>query len=172
MQGVGLLALLLGVALIFYLMFGGKGGGSAGQALQVQKQTQSFGNQVSGKDADGKIVTESIKFEAGPKGVVVSTVTAGGAFDRKYGLRAGDVIQEIGSLSAKEQATDDRTADAYLRDAYARDWPLVVQRGTDRLTLPQQAPETPGVPPVQRTTPRNQLDNILKGRPDGGIPTH
>jgi C-terminal processing protease CtpA/Prc len=170
MQGVGLLALLLGVALIFYLMFASGGKGSVGQALQVQKETQSFGNEISGKDAEGKLVTQSIVFDAGAKGIVVQSVTAGGAFATKYGLQAGDVILEIGPLVAKDQAADNHTADAYLRDAYARSEPLVVQRAGQRVTLPiVQTGVNPGT--LQRTTPRGQLEDILKRKAED-VPTH
>lgn len=172
MQGVGLLALLLGVALIFYLMFAAGGKGSAGQALEAQKQTQSFGNEISGKDAQGEIVTKSIAFDASNKGIVVQSVTAGGAFATKYGLQAGDVILEIGPLVAKDQAADNTTADAYLRDAYARSEPLVVQRGGQRVTLPTPVgPPGPNPGNMQRTTPRGQLEDILK-RKSEDVPTH
>jgi hypothetical protein len=172
MHGVGLLALLLGVGLMFYLMFGAGGKGSAGQALEAQQQAQSVGNQLSGKDESGKLVTQSIKFEAGLKGIAVSEVTPGSPFDTLYGLKAGDVITEIGPLDAKTQAADNSTADAFLRTAYAQAQTLTVQRDGQRLTLPQPAAPGTATPAPQRTTPRNQLEGILKGRSEDAVPKH
>lgn len=172
MQGLGLVGLLLVVALVFYLMFGAGGKGSAGTALEAQKQTESVGNQLSGKDDEGQLVTQTIKFEAGSKGIAVNEVTPGSAFETMYGLKTGDVIVEIGPLDAKTQAADNGTADAYLRTAYAQAQTLGVLRDGQKLTLPQ--PATPGAPTAtpQRTTPRNQLEGILKGRSEDSVPKH
>ena len=163
--GIGLIGLLLCAGITFYLMFGGPGNpGTVRTDLEARKQANEFGNQISGKDVNGEIVTKSIAFQAGSRGIEVSNVTRGGAFDMKYGLQSGDVILEIGPLDAKQQASDNGTADAYLRDAYARGEQLVVNRGVQQLTLPDQrqtAPTVAGAAPVKpKTATGSALDLV------------
>ncbi|MDB5327168.1 MAG: hypothetical protein JWM57_2737 [Phycisphaerales bacterium] len=168
MQGVGLLALLLGVALIFYLMFAGGGKGSVGQALETKKQSEQQIYSSVGRDQNAKLASDSIQFDTNDKGVVIQAVTAGGAFDTKYGVRAGDVITEIGPLTVKDVAGDAKGA---LNLAFARNDTLMVLRSGQRITLPQATAPGYVVPPPQRTTPRSQLEGILKQKSDD-VPTH
>lgn len=148
--GIGLLALLMGVALMFYLM-----SRDAGTSLAVKKQADQVGNQISGKDANGKLATDTLTFDADAKGVKVNTVEPGGAFEQKFGIKAGDLIVEIGPLS-RDQFQDNSTAKAYLHDAYARDEQLVVVRGNERLTLPQA-----GTPAAGRPTAQQQVQDLM-----------
>lgn len=170
MQGVGLLALLLGVALIFYLMFaGGPGGkGSVGQALETKKTTEKQVNEIAGRDEQSKPVTDSITYDTNDKGIVVTSVVPGGAMEQKYGLKAGDIILEVGPLVAKELAGD---AKGSLMLAYSRNDNLIVQRAGQRVTLPIPAAQGVYVPPPQRTTPRSQLEGVLNQKRDE-VPTH
>ena len=154
--GIGLLVLLFAVALMFYMM-----SSSASVDVAAKKQAELQVNQFSGKDQSGKLATDSIAIDTDPKGVLVKSVEAGGAFDLKFGIKAGDLIVEIGPL-AKDQFQDPATAKAYLHDAYARDETLVVQRGSDRVTLPQ-----PGTPAAARPTGQQQMQDLINK-----VPTH
>ncbi|MGC4033291.1 MAG: PDZ domain-containing protein [Tepidisphaeraceae bacterium] len=190
MQGIGLLGLLVVVALVFYLMFAAGGKGSAGTALEAKKTMETQTYSAVGRDAEGESVSKSIQFDTDNKGIVVKDVTAGGAMDTKYGLKAGDVILEVGPLIVKEQAGD---AKGMLELAYARSETLVVLRGTQRIKLPDDRnvvavptpapaqpqaqtpppaePQPAAQPPQQRMTPRRQIEGILNGRRDE-VPTH
>ena len=163
--GIGLIGLLLSVAIIFYMMFGGPGNpGYVRGDLEAQKQADKEVEQISGKDSNGKLATDSVTIEASDKGILVKNVESGGAFDQHFGLQTGDVILDIGPLDAKTQASDDSTAKAYLHDAYARNEQLVVQRGPKRLTLPDdRTPPPPGTPQPQqqRMNPMLQAHNLV-----------
>ena len=148
--GVGLLALLMGVALMFYLM-----SQNASVDLAAKKQADATVNQFSGKDANGKLATDTIGIDAGTKGVTVTRVDADGAFEQKFGIKAGDLIVEIGPLT-KDQFGDNATAKAYLHDAYARDEALVVVRDGQRVTLPE-----PGTPASARPTGQQQVQDLM-----------
>jgi len=172
--GFGLIGLLLVGGLIFYMTWGGPGNpGYVRPALEAKREAEVMTNAISGRDTQGVPVTETMTYEPTQKGIVVLTVVPGGAMDIKYGLRAGDVILEIGTLVAGEQAADPSSAKAFLQDGYGRNATLLVRRGEQKITLPDQ--RTIGVPsqtsptslssfatPEQRTNARNQARDVVK----------
>lgn len=164
--GIGLIGLLLAVGIIFYVMFAAGGSGSAGQALKTGADVKPQVDQIAGKDEQGRIATDSIKFDTGKNGIDVQSVVPNGAFEQFFGLKAGDTITMVGPLPAKEMSPDD--AKAYLLTAFQQNQELTVRRDGQEIKLPQ-AP-APGAP-VKRQNPRGQLQDILKGRPDE-VPTH
>lgn len=174
--GFGFVGLLLCAGIIFYLTFGGPGNpGSARTALDAKEHSEEIANKVSGRDDQGAAVTEAVNFEESPKGLFVKTITAGSALEKKYGLKAGDVILEAGPLELKAQPSPQES----IQLAYARDDTLTVLRGTQKITLPNDrnagaAPtepaavnQPPAAAPEKRTNPQSQARDLLKN-----IPSH
>jgi hypothetical protein len=169
MNGVGILAVLLGVAIIFVVMFGIGGKGSVGTALDAKKSVESDIGQISGRDATGKRLTETIAFETTPAGAAVTSIDAGGALQTQYGLQPGDVIVEIGPLG-RDQINSDSDAKAYLSDAFGRKDSLTILRKGQRLKLPDQrdvglvATPQPTAPPAAAPAPTDLPRNTPKGQ--------
>ena len=138
----GLISLLITVCLILYLMVGmGGGGGYLGNVAQQNKQLKSQVNVLGGFDANRQMLaTQSIhaKLVAGgskPR-LVITDVMAGGPMEKRFGLQTNDQVVEIGSLGVDQTIASVDDAMAYLHDAYARGWPIVVLRDGQRLQLP------------------------------------
>lgn len=111
------------------------------------KETQDVARQIAGRDEDGRPATDSITAEGNLKNgkttaLVVKTVVAGGAMEEQYGLKAGDEIVQIGEQSVELFNGDDALAKGQLLEAYKAGKPIVVQRGTEAVTL--NAKKSPG----------------------------
>lgn len=175
--GIGLIGLLIGVGLMFYLTFGGGSNpGYVRPALEAKKDTETLVNAVSGRDSDGIPVTDSITFDIEPKGIRVKTVDPQGPLAQKFGLLSGDLITDIGPLSADQFATSVSDAKAYMQAQYARPDSWTVIRGNQRIRLPEQrhvgmntdssaapaegASPAPEVISQPRTNPRNQARDL------------
>lgn len=141
--GIGLLSILIAAGLIFWLSFGPTGNGNKngyeGKVLEEGRKARDAANQVAGKDADGVPAAESIKLDdvnvdGHLKRIKVVSVVAGGPFDSAYGIKAGDEITEVGGLDV---AMNDNggLAQAMVIEAYARNQPLTVRRGEQKVTL-------------------------------------
>src|SRR6185437_8407255 len=129
MRGVfGLISLLLSMALIAYLW-----SSHTASVSQSNKQLLDQAQQISGHDANGKSVLESIKTAAGNDGggrmksLVVKSIVPGGAMEKFYGLKTGDRITVVGQFPV-DLSTDAGTADTILLDAYEKSQPLTVTR--------------------------------------------
>ena len=156
--GIGLIALLMGVGLMFYLM-----SSSAEVNIAAKKQAETQINQIGGRTSQGRPVTDTVKVESTPKGAKVLSVETDSPLVTQLGLKAGDVVVEIGPF-APDQFADDATARAFLSDAVARNMPLVVQRDGSRVTLPQASPPAQGgaTPVEPRNNPQRQAQDLLK----------
>src|SRR5262245_7159934 len=103
--GIGLVALLLGVGLMVYLF--------SIFSIPVARQgknAQEEARQISGRGEDGRSALESIGLTRQEKNgklvaLQVTRVDPGGPMDLFYGLRAGDVITEIGSQAGMEKVS-------------------------------------------------------------------
>ena len=144
--------------------------------------------QISGHGEDMKPAADSatIEEQQTPAGkldaLVVKDIVTGGALEKYFGLKAGDVIIEVNGLKVRETPGNDaELSKAWLIEAYQKKQPIVVVRDGKRLTLPQAgataaAPTTPGAtatpapaaqPPTESSDPlQRQLDTIQK------VPTH
>ncbi|MBC7785665.1 MAG: hypothetical protein H7144_17685 [Burkholderiales bacterium] len=182
--GIGLIGLLLAGGIIFYMMWGGSGNpGYVRPALEAKRDAEVMTNAVSGRDEKGAAVTESITYEMSNKGAVVKTVVAGGAMDKKYGLKPGDVITEIGPLGVDQFGGSQGSAGEFMQASYARPESWTVLRGGQKIRLPEerdtpvsntaasntpaptaatQEPAAPGVAPVQRMNPKKQALDVVK----------
>ncbi len=148
--GIGLLALLIGACVIFWISFGPMGGnakhGYEGEVLTQGKNAQQQANQVSGHDENGVPVSESIKLEEVDvdghlRRLKVNSVVAGGPFDTAYKLRAGDEITEIGDMNVRDNDNGD-LAKALVYEAYGRNQPLSVQRDGRTVKMTPDSPLT------------------------------
>ncbi len=109
--GIGLLGLLIGAAVIFWISFGPMGGnakhGYEGTVLNEGKKAREQANQISGHDENGVPVSESIKLDEVDvdghlRRLKVVSVVAGGPFATAYGLQAGDEITEVDGLDVRD----------------------------------------------------------------------
>ncbi len=133
MRGMfGLVALLVGVGLVIYI-FANREIPTAREGKKAQEQVET----ITGRSADGAPVSESVKIESVTKGssssLKVTEVTAGGFFDKTYGLQAGDVIVQIGEVTPDAIGGGEAAlAMLYTPAQYQK---LVVDRGGQRVTL-------------------------------------
>ncbi len=145
--GLGLLSILIAAAIIFYVSFGGPGGGVEGNALHKGKDMREQANQLTGHDENGVPAGESIKLDAVDDGdghlrrLKVVSVVAGGPFDTAYKLKAGDEITEVAGLNVRDN-NDAGLAEAQVVESYQRNQPLTVMRGDQKLTLTPDSPLT------------------------------
>ena len=142
--GLGLLSLLVAAAIIFYISFGGPGGGVEGNAMKENKDLREQGNQITGHDENGVPVSESIKLdEVAVDGhlrrLKVVSVVPGGPFATAYGLQANDEITEIGGLDVSMN-DDAGLAKTLVYGAYQENKPLTIVRGGQKKEI---TPNTP-----------------------------
>lgn len=191
----GLLGLLVTVCIILYMMVGAGGnGGYLGSVSTANKQAKAQVNVISGYDPNRQMLaTQSIHMtidrgpaQSGKPKLIVTEVMKAGPMEDRFGLRANDQIVEIGALDVTMNVNGSDDASAFMHDAYARGWPIVVMRNGQRLTLPTPehtamiadrdrkaaaaaaaatnapAPATPTAPPPGQPEPtRTGLDGLL-----------
>lgn len=136
--GIGLISILIAMALMLWLMVGT---GYLKSVSSARKQANTQVNTWSGKSEDGRMLaTDSIRYKVVSAGnrskLIVTSIYRTGPMDEKYGLRKDDQIIEIGALDVNQMVTSKDDATAFLHDAYARDWPLVIMRGGKKITMP------------------------------------
>jgi S1-C subfamily serine protease len=113
-------------------------------AIKNVQNAQQQAQAISGHDSHGRPVEWSITLDtenAGGKmsGVVVTSIIAGGAMEKHYGLRKGDLIVEIGPLPVSQMGSAAEAKDL-LVGAYQRNDSITVVRDERRMTLPVEAP--------------------------------
>lgn len=136
--GIGILSVLIAMALMLMLMVNT---GYLRSVNTAQKQANTQINVISGYSADRKMLaTDTVRYKVVNSGskskLIVTAIYRTGAMDERYGLRKDDQILEIGALDVAQMVTSKDDATAFLHDAYARNWPLVVMRNGQKLTLP------------------------------------
>ena len=126
---------------------------SAKQAIDVKREVTPKVEQWAGHTTEGTraVDTFRVKGEQSPggrlTGLVVSEVVEGAAIDKYFGLRAGDVIIEIGPLSVRDQDSVAAAKDLVV-DQYQRSGQVTVRRDGKKLKLPQpKGLEVPGAAP-------------------------
>lgn len=186
----GLGGLLIGVGVIIWIMSGP--GGTLDQAktaIDTRKKVEPQINQWSGKSADGTSAKDSATLEPQTdssgklRGLLVTNVVPGGAFDEHFGLKTYDLIIQVGPMDLKTQ--DASMAEAMMVESFSRNYEIIVVRANQKLTLPltagasaaPSAPAATGQPAAAPTNPQptppkskglsGQLESIQKQ-----IPTH
>ena len=132
----GLVSLLvtLGIILMIFKMV-------EAPVIKEGKKTQDQARQMAGRDEEGERVTNAVTLDQQDvdgkmQSVSVTDITANSALQQRYGLQKGDVILEMGPLSVRGNMSSADEAKDMLQDAYQKNYPLVVLRGWDKLTLP------------------------------------
>ena len=136
--GIGLLSLLIGVAILFYISFGGPHGGEVGSTLQAGKNAREQAQQISGKDendvpVDQSIVLDDVLAGSELRAVKVVSVVPGGPMATAYGLQAGDEIIQAEQMDLR--GSDPPTARALVVESYSKNSPLVIRRNGQEITL-------------------------------------
>jgi hypothetical protein len=133
--------------------------------LKKGKSATDDARQLAGRDEDNAPVTDAVKLEAQDRngkmeGALVASITPGSTLQKKYGLQSGDVILELGQLSVRGNISSADEARDFLLSAYQRNEPVVVMRGSQKLTLP--LPPGVVVPPAPVAAP------VASGAPADG----
>ena len=173
---LGLVSLLVVVAIIMLLF-----NFYTAPMLKETKSTREQAQQISGRDEDNAPVTHAITLDAQDRAgrmeaAVVTDLTPGSKLETHYGLQKGDVILELGQVTIRGNITSADEAKDFLLHAYQRNEPLVVMRGSDRITLPQEAParnaaaNAPGAAPSPAPSaggpaPGEPAEQANQGRP-------
>ena len=134
--GLGLVGLLISVFILVYIW-----SENAAVVTTASKQATADAQQFSGRDEEGVPVKESIKFEAflnangTVKSIFVADVTPGGAMEKFYKLKRGDLILSAGQMDLRGQDEDMATA-LIIQEGYQKKGELRVQRGYQEILLP------------------------------------
>ncbi len=119
-------------------------------ALKVRDTASTQVRQWSGLDSDGRSALDSITLKpVGPaeqiQGLQVSAIDPRGVMATHYGLRVNDIITGTQGLKLSDLGGDDfNSLCAQVREAYARNATLTVQRGGEEITLPLVTASAPG----------------------------
>lgn len=172
----GLVALLVGVALMFYLFTR-----DASETLRVSKPMQDQAQQMSGRGEDGQSAMSSFKSEPQMQGnrladLLVTEVAPGGAMDQYYGLKKGDQITYLTTQAGLQKISeasnnDPEMARAQVQETFQGSRPIVVMRGGKQFTLPASAapavtqapapgPTAVAPPPPAQTAQPQQPHNV------------
>jgi len=110
------------------------------RAVSPSDGANSDANRKSGSDgrAVGSYIGSRHRGGSTIDGINITDLTPGGPMQTYYGLRAGDIVTEIGGTSVKILADPGgyAMAKSFLDEAYANHQRLVVDRNGVKLTLP------------------------------------
>jgi hypothetical protein len=138
----GLVGILGGlVALVFIMSYTLSG---TEQNLKVAREAKDTARQVAGYDESGVKASQTIKLAEETRGgkltgVLVTSITEGGAMEKHFGLKRNDSIVQIGPLTMEEIGNAEAAKD-FLVDAFQRSQPIVIVRNEKRMTLPTAQP--------------------------------
>ncbi len=158
--GIGILSILIVVAIILMVSFSGPKGGYVTNVVQKGQVAQGQAQQISGQDENGIRPEESIALDENSSGghlrsLIVKNILPRGPMFTAYGLMKGDEIVQIGQMRVRDQ-DDPELAKSLLYESYQRNWPLVIIRGGQELTINPDTPLTaahPNIFPTAGTTP-------------------
>jgi hypothetical protein len=169
----GLVGLLIVVFFIVWLQ-----AESASTVIPAGNIAHKEAEKIAGRDANGAPVSKSITLETvsnggRPAALLVKDIEANGPLATYFGLQVGDQIIQVGALQVSDGP---EVANSEMTNAYRQQWPLVIIRNGQKMTLPaptapsansnQQPSATPGTPKDTRSPLQRQLDAIKN------IPTH
>ena len=158
----GLVGILVTIGAMIWI-FHAVEGPSIQQSMNIKKKVEPQVQQMAGKDASGFDARESIKLadeshNGKLTGVLVTAITDGGAMEKYFGLKRGDVITEISEggealmpVSGMSSASEAKDA---LLTAYQNSQHIVVVRNEQKVNLPAAA------------APTGQPTNAAKGSGD------
>jgi hypothetical protein len=164
MQGIGLLALLVVLAIILVLF-----AQHTSQVASVNKEVRPQVEQIAGVDESGKPVTHTYTLQAVNenghlKGLKVVQLAPSSPMRKFYGLQEGDIITEAspqGGVMMSVKDNDASTMRDYVAAGYQAKQPLLVLRDGKQLTLPQtNAEKNAAKKPSDADGVQSQLDAI------------
>jgi hypothetical protein len=141
-------------------------------ALDVKRKVTPQVEQMAGHTSDGTNAMDTIQVAGQSPGgrlnaLRVKSVSAGGAMDKHFGLKEGDVIIEIapqgGALMPVKDMSSVEDAKVQLFTSYQNSQSIVVLRNGQKVTLPlAAAPKTPAAPAAgtSKDALQQQLDAI------------
>jgi hypothetical protein len=148
---------LIGVFFLVYIW-----SQNASEVATANKHATREAQQFAGRDEEGVPAKESIKLEpflntnGTVKSILVSDVTAGGAMEKYYGLKRGDVIFAAGQMDLRGQ-DDDMAIALIFQEGYQKKGELRVRRGMQELLLPSGQVLSDATPPqAQPAMPTKQ----------------
>jgi hypothetical protein len=148
-----LVGLLIGVFILMYVW-----SQNTAAVSSASKQATADAQQFAGRDEEGVPAKESIKLDPFLRngkvtGVLVANVTAGGAMEKYYGLKRGDVIVAAGQIDLRDQ-DDDMALALIFQEGYQKKGELRVKRGPKEMLLPSGQVLSDATPqPAQPATP-------------------
>jgi S1-C subfamily serine protease len=138
----GLVSLLVvvGIMFLFFKIF-------EAPNIEVGQKAQQEAQQISGRDENGVPAMNSYKAESDPPmgnfhGIKITDVTPGGAMDKYYGLKVGDIVLKVGDNDVTIFGAYDM-AKGMLDQAFQEAKPLLVQRDTAQISLPVGGAKSP-----------------------------
>ena len=195
--GIGILSILIAVAIILMVGFAGKHA-YVPTVVNAGNSGRDQAAQISGQDSGGMRASESIALQAEPvtgnfRGFLVTGIIPTGPMATAYGLMKGDEIIEVGPMRLRDESDPDLAKDL-VYESYQRNWPMVIVRNGETITInpdsaltqahpemfakpgmtvtgnaPNAAPATSG-PPATPTSPQGQLNAIQQQMQN--VPTH
>jgi S1-C subfamily serine protease len=139
--GLLLLGLLVTVGIMLMLFR------TEAPAIQAGEKGQQEAQQISGRDANGVAAMNSYTAEEySPggqfRGIKITALTPGGPMDQYYQLKVGDVVLQIKGNDVGVFG-DYGAAKGQLDEAYQDNAPLLVQRGSQQISLPPPGTKSP-----------------------------
>jgi len=133
--GFGILSLLV-VAAIAIVWFSQTQIPVARQGKTAQDQARA----ISGREQDGRPLTETFKVEGVLKNGKTSTfkvksIDAGGAVAQQFDLQTGDEIVQVGDYSVEMANGDEELVAGQIVEAYRGSRPIVIRRNGETMTL-------------------------------------
>ena len=115
--------------------------------IVVGEHAQQQAQQIAGRDANGAPAMDSYSAEeyapgGSFKGIKITHLIDGGPMQTYYGLKVGDVVLQIKGNDVTV-FNDYSMAKAELDQAYQESAPLLVQRGTQQISLPVGGAKSP-----------------------------
>ncbi len=168
---VGIIGLLVTIGIVVWIMHSSELP-AVQNAADVNKNVRPKVEQMAGKDSTtGEDARNTIKVDGEMKngkmaGVLVTDITAGGAMEKYFGLKRGDVITEIGTqggvFTPVSEMSDYKEAKDQLLTSLQNFQQVVVQRNGTKLTLPATAgPPQMGAKPAQPAAKTDEGGNPL-----------
>jgi hypothetical protein len=143
--GIGLLSLLIGAAIIMFIMFSGPGGGYVPTVMHKGKEAHDEAQQISNHASSGRPVSETVKLSEVDNGdrqfrrIQIVSMDPDSPFISDYHLQPGDEVSEIGGINVADN-NDYGLASALLIEAPGSMRSLTVLRAGQKLTINPDAP--------------------------------
>lgn len=169
----GLVGVLITVGVIVWFLSKGGGLDHTQQVLKSGETAREEASQFAGQDPEtGQRASQSAELEglnSGGKlaGLLVAQISAGGAYEKYFGLKRDDTIVAVEYQGAKQtmkDMIDEETARTHVATAYQMKGYVYVVRDEKEIRLPAVAPQAPrsaGEPKKDSGSPlQQQLDAI------------